>query len=191
MKRWWPKVQCVPQKKGTLPHERAASSLWMCILCKLTCGFWNGWGAFSPKIQPSESTPSDANRPALERHTYEEGHTNAEKHSKYRSTKKAKNRGSFPSFNFGCMWCWRVMGIWRLFLMLMLCVIFKYPFCLLIWLFVSSFFCQVLTTSESSALSNTNPEGNVEDESKWRGIISPASNFELQLHYPSMMHDAT
>ena len=55
------------------------------------------------KIQPSESISSDTKRPALERHTYEEGHTNAEKQSKYRSTKKAKNRGSFPSFNFGCM----------------------------------------------------------------------------------------
>ena len=68
---------------------------------------------------------------------------------------------------------------------------FQSLFSLLIWLFVSSFFCQVLTASESSALSNTNPEGNVEDESKWSFIISPASNFELQLHYPSMMHDAT
>ena len=181
-------MQCVPQKKGTLPHEVHCE----CAYCASSPAVFEMDEAHSPpKIQPSESTPSDAKRPALERHTYEEGHTNAEKHSKYRSTKKAKNRGSFPSFNFGCMWCWRVMGIWRLFLMLMLCVIFKYPFCLLIWLFVSSFFCQVLTTSESSALSNTNPEGNVEDESKWRGIISPASNFELQLHYPSMMHDAT
>ena len=30
-------------------HLATWSSLWMCILCKLTCGFWNGWGAFSTK----------------------------------------------------------------------------------------------------------------------------------------------
>ena len=30
-------------------HLATWSSLCMCILCKLTCGSWNGWGAFSTK----------------------------------------------------------------------------------------------------------------------------------------------
>ena len=94
-------MQCVPQKKGTLPHEVHCE----CAYCASSPAVFEMDEAHSPpKIQPSESTPSNAKRPAPERDTYEEGHTNAEnKQSKYRSTKKAKNRGSFPSFNFGCM----------------------------------------------------------------------------------------
>ena len=78
-------MQCVPQKKGTLPHEVHCE----CAYCASSPAVFEMDEAHSPpKIQPSESTPSDAKRPALERHTYEEGHTNAEKQRKYRSTKK-------------------------------------------------------------------------------------------------------
>ena len=80
-------MQCVPQKKGTLPHEVHCE----CAYCASSPAVFEMDEAHSPpKIQPSESTPSDAKQPALERHNYEEGHTNAEKQSKYRYPKRQR-----------------------------------------------------------------------------------------------------
>jgi len=95
--------KCMPQKKAPC-HMREQPVDYECAYCASSPAVLEINEAHSPpKIQPSESTPSNTKRQAIERHTYDEGYINAEKQSKYRSTKKAKNRGSFPSFNFGCL----------------------------------------------------------------------------------------
>ena len=105
MQRGWPKpkVLCMPQKKAPC-YMREQPVDCECAYCASSPAVLEMDEAHSPpKIQSSESTPSNAKRQEIERHTYDEGHINAEKQSKHRSTKKAKNRGSFPSFNFGCL----------------------------------------------------------------------------------------